>query len=666
MRLSRSLLPAVAAAGLLIGPGAVATTSAAAKQQTLQLARHGVGVFTPMTPANGEYATPEIDDALADAEVDDGPDAAVVAASAHLAVGDLAGRSHGLRGLLNRANPSHSAAGLRAGAMHSHHPHGPAPLVLPNVWPTPLSPFNHRFSGFDGLDHYDQRFADAGNQFSIEPPDMCVASGAGFVVQAVNDVVNVYDGNGNLIVPTSSLNQFFGYPSAINRTTLAYGPDITDPTCLFDQATQRFFLTVLTLDRVGTSGSLSGSNHLDIAVSQSADPTGAWNLYSLDATDAAAPNCPCLGDFPHTGADANGFYITTNEFPWSGGFNGAQIYAISKQGLVDGTASLAIHFTSLDYGTGDFVFAVMPATSPTPHEFDRSHGGTEWFMTALDAGSPFDNRIAAWAITNTSSLDATPALGLLSKIIDSQTYGDPLPSDQKAGSVPLVDAINAGLYDSPPPPHTVVEVEGQLDSSDSRMTTAVYTEGRLFGTNTTQLGVHGATRAGIAYFVVKPKVTGAGIFAKLERQGYIAAKNNNLIYSSIGLNKEGEGFITATLVGPDFFPSAAYVPFNRERGAGFVHIAAPGAGPQDGFTETHFFTDPGFRPRWGDYSATSSDGHNIFLATQYIAQTCTLDEYVADTSCGGTRSALANWGSFISKLKSDGHEHRHEFGRRHH
>ncbi len=655
MRVSRSLLPAVAAAGLLIGPGAVATTSAAAKQQTIQLTRHGVGVFTPMTPANGEYATPEIDDALAGEE--DGPDAA--APAAQVATAGLAGHTRSLRGFLNRAHPFRGASGFSA-SMHSHG--GPAPLVLPNVWPTPMSPFNRGFSGFNGLDHYDQRFADSGNQFSTEPPDMCVASGAGFVLQAVNDVVNVYDGDGNLLVPTSSLNQFFGYISAINRTTGAYGPEVTDPTCLFDQATQRFFLTVLTLDRVGTTGSLSGSNHLDIAVSQSADPTGAWNIYNVDATDAAAPNCPCLGDFPHTGADANGFYITTNEFPWAGGFNGAQIYAISKQQLVDGTATSGIHFTNLDYGTGDFVFAVMPATSPSPHEFDHSKGGTEWFMTALDAGSPFDNRIAAWAVTNTSSLDGTPALGLLSKIIDSQTYGDPLPSDQKAGNVPLVDAINAGLYGPP----AVTEVEGQLDSSDSRMTTAVYTEGRLFGTNTTQLGVHGVTRAGIAYFVVKPKVTGAGIFAKLERQGYVAAKNNNLIYSSIGLDKEGKGFITATLVGPDFFPSAAYVPFDKQRGAGFLHVAAPGAGPQDGFTETHFFTDPFFRPRWGDYSATSSDGRNVWLATQYIGQTCTLDEYVADTSCGGTRSSIANWGTFISKLKSRGHEHDREFGHQHH
>jgi hypothetical protein len=648
MRMSGSLLAAFAAA-LLFGPAAAAPSAAAAKQQTIQLVNRGTGVFAAEPPANGDFATPEIDDSLI--EVDDGPDAAAAVQPA--AAARVLGHMSGLRGIINRPRPS---AGLFAPLAALAPSHGSAPLSLPHVFGTPVTGFNRGFSGFNGLDHFNQRFADGGNQFSVEPPDMCVAAGGGFVLQAVNDVVNVYDSSGNLLVPTASLNKFFGYASAINRSTLAFGPDITDPTCSFDQATQRFFLTVLTLDRVGTTSALTLTNHVDIAVSQSADPTAAWNIFSFDTTDASAPNCPCLGDFPHQGADANGFYVTTNEFPWSGGFNGAQIYAISKQGLVNATASTVVQFTNLDYGTGDFVFAVMPATSPAG-EFDGRRGGTEWFMTALDAGSPFDNRVAAWGLTNTVSLNATPVLALDAAIVKTQTYGDPLPSDQKVGSVPLVDAINLGAFGAP----TVTEVEGQLDSSDSRITTAVYTEGRLFGTNTTQLSVGGSTRAGLAYFVLEPRASAAGVSAKLKRQGYVAVKNNNLTYSSIGLDKEGQGFITATLVGPDYFPSSVYVPFDGEAGHGLVHVAAAGAGPQDGFTETHFFTDPDFRPRWGDYSATSTDGHSIWLATEYIAQTCTIDQYLADTSCGHTRSSLANWGSFISKVRTFPHDHDPEF-----
>ena len=86
------------------------------------------------------------------------------------------------------------------------------------------------------------------------------------------------------------------------------------------------------------TGNLLSHSAVLLAVSQSADPTGGWNVYSLDTTNnTGTPDhqgCPCFGDQPLIGADANGFYITTNEFPIAGdGFNGAQVYAISKAAL---------------------------------------------------------------------------------------------------------------------------------------------------------------------------------------------------------------------------------------------------------------------------------------------------------------------------------------------
>src|SRR3954471_16261287 len=48
-------------------------------------------------------------------------------------------------------------------------------------------------SGFEGLNLYQQRYARGGNQFSVEPPDQGMCAGNGYVVEAVNDVLNVYD-----------------------------------------------------------------------------------------------------------------------------------------------------------------------------------------------------------------------------------------------------------------------------------------------------------------------------------------------------------------------------------------------------------------------------------------------------------------------------------------
>ncbi len=59
------------------------------------------------------------------------------------------------------------------------------------------------------------------------------------------------------------------------------------------------------------------------------------------------------------------------------------------------------------------------------------------------------------------------------------------------------------------------------------------------------------------------------------------------------------------------------------------------------------------RTRWGDYGAAVSDGNNIWIASEYIAQTCTLAQYLSGAigSCGGTRTSLANWGTHISNVR---------------
>ena len=49
---------------------------------------------------------------------------------------------------------------------------------------------------FQGLNLLDQRFANSGNQFSVEPPDQALCAGNGFIFEAVNDVARVYTASG--------------------------------------------------------------------------------------------------------------------------------------------------------------------------------------------------------------------------------------------------------------------------------------------------------------------------------------------------------------------------------------------------------------------------------------------------------------------------------------
>lgn len=87
-------------------------------------------------------------------------------------------------------------------------------------------------------------------------------------------------------------------------------------------------------------------------------------------------------------------------------------------------------------------------------------------------------------------------------------------------------------------------------------------------------------------------------------------------------------------------------------GVDAVHIAAAGAGPADGFSDYQLFGNPPgtTRPRWGDYGAAVPVGGNVWIASEYIGQSCTLSEYPATSfTCGNTRTALANWSTRISE-----------------
>jgi hypothetical protein len=155
--------------------------------------------------------------------------------------------------------------------------------------------------------------------------------------------------------------------------------------------------------------------------------------------------------------------------------------------------------------------------------------------------------------------------------------------------------------------------------------------------NTVVKTENGITHVGIAYFIVTPSFpTGGSLSATIANEGYISVNGENVLYPSIGVNSAGKGAVAFSLVGPDFFPSAAYAPIDVENGAGDVHVAAAGTGPDDGFSGYNFFTG-GNTGRWGDYSAAVADATGtIWLAHEFIPNT--------------PRTQLANWGTFVSHV----------------
>ncbi len=485
-------------------------------------------------------------------------------------------------------------------------------------------------SGFNGLSHFDSRTASAGNQFSLEPPDQGLCVGNGFVLETINDVLAVYHQNGTIVAGPTALNAFYGYAPAINRTTGVFGQFVTDPRCYFDADTQRFYHTVLTLDQDPTTGALTGNTHVDIAVSQTNDPTGAWTVFHLDTTNGDGtrtnhPGCPCLGDQPLIGFDATGMYITTNEFSVNGPeFNGAQVYATSKWKLAaaatgHGAPGVVVSFSGLPLAEGQ-AYSIQPADSVGGYA--SGHNGTEYFLSALQFGpAPLDNRIAIWSLTGTNSLSGLhPNVSLQSHVMASEVYGQPDPAEQRNGLLTLNTSLTV------------------LNSNDDRMNQVVFADGLLWsGVNTKVTTKDGSTRVGIAFFAVNPEFHNGSLGGHVQRQGYVAVNGENVLFPAIGVDQHGNGVMTFTLVGPDYYPSAAYLRLDEHSTDNTIHVIGDGVGPADGFTGDPAQGAPDNVERWGDYSAAVTDaGGHVWIATEYIPD--------------GPRTVLANWGTFVARV----------------
>ena len=277
-------------------------------------------------------------------------------------------------------------------------------------------------TGFNGLSHLDQRNAGTGiymnTQFSLEPPDQGLCVGNGFVVEPINLAFAVYNESGRRLTAVTALNQFYKRSPAIDPHHHAgLGDFLSDPKCYWDPVGHRFIQTILEMDAPGPFNGLPAfqRSHVLVAVSQTGNPTGAWNLYSIDTSDdglngtPAHTGCPCLPDQPLLGANRDGVFIDTNEFQNNPSFffNGGQIYALGRAALESGASSVV--FAHLDVGTVPTGDANLPFWgSIQPVEFGQP---AERHRTADDRrpGGPVSRTTRRW--TTGSPPGRSPARG---------------------------------------------------------------------------------------------------------------------------------------------------------------------------------------------------------------------------------------------------------------
>lgn len=151
----------------------------------------------------------------------------------------------------------------------------------------------------------EQNFIGASSSESgYTPPDPTGAAGPNHYVHSVNSIVKIFSKTGTLLVGPVALGTFLGI-----------GSNSGDPIVMYDQLADRWF--------VSEFGSLG--NSLAIGVSETGDPTGAYNVYQY--TFGSFP------DYPHYSVWHDAYYLTAN----IGTTN--KVYAVERDVMLAGGAS---------------------------------------------------------------------------------------------------------------------------------------------------------------------------------------------------------------------------------------------------------------------------------------------------------------------------------------
>jgi len=230
---------------------------------------------------------------------------------------------------------------------------------------------------FEGL-------ANSDNPFEVSPPDPNGEVGPNHYVEMVNLVFAVYSKAGQRLLgptPIGVLWNGFALPDCTDLSG--------DPVLLYDQLANRWLLSQFTT---------RGPTYYNcVAVSQTADPTGAYFRYAF----STGPNFP---DYPKYGAWPNAYFLSTREFAPDNSFAGDGAYALERKRMLRG-----------DPGARAVQFLLAPGSTPylpgdglLPADLDGTalppDGSPNYFVGTMDdgagRGAPFDGiNIFAFSVT---------------------------------------------------------------------------------------------------------------------------------------------------------------------------------------------------------------------------------------------------------------------------
>jgi hypothetical protein len=427
-------------------------------------------------------------------------------------------------------------------------------------------------------------------------PDMALGTSPNWVLQGTNRWFSVYNPLGTLQHGwPKTFQNFFGIPYPSGCTAV---PDSHDPRAFYDPNDQRFWAEVIN-NEVPHAKCTSTYSQVWIAVSQTNNPNGIWNVYSFDLM-LGSQN---FGDFSQFGYDQQAIYFSCDMFNQNDGlgtFEYEEVLSFNKAAMEAGQNVTPYGFTNL-------MSAGVEANGVQPVEVEAyKYMGPDagLFVSSFDYESGGGNCIqgcsglTVWAIAN----PGTPSATLSSLQVSSSSYAQ-APNADETGCSGCLESADPGISGTP------VWRNGQITFS---LETAVNNGSQLV--------------AGIFWGQINVTLNSSGTLtgANVSLSGYYSfSGDTSLLTSTVMPDNNGNLVMVFTASSNSIYPGAYYAvkPVNDS------YFPDGGLPLMQGQATTPI-------PRWGDYSAVSTIG--VGAASAWIA--------------GEYEAADQSWSTYIGKV----------------
>jgi hypothetical protein len=466
---------------------------------------------------------------------------------------------------------------------------------------------------------------------------MALGASSQFVLQGVNTQWEVLDSAGN-VQPgwPASAQTFFGVPNvtAADGTPcdVAHNsqPFLSDPRALYDPSGGRFWAAMLQAENsLGIAPDCTFKSVYYVAVSQTSDPNGNWNVYEFDMSMGRNFGA----DYTQLGINGQAVYFSANMFSNTDNGFYAELFEANKAKMeagkgsftADGFFNLRANGPGITAATGPFLAdTVNPSIN-----LDASAGNTETFVNTLDGPDPVTGHFCGF--TGLGFSDSCSGIAVWKMT-------DPIAHD-KGGVAPTLTATYEATK-----PFLVSPAANEpscnqcVDALDLRFTgTPVVRNGVLYGTWDTAIGDGSHALPGIEWAQVNLSNLGNGDAAQTDYYNFSGTAAAT--FGTVMPDAQGNVVMLYEHMSHTVFPETRYI----VKSSGQSNFDGPGvllkAGEQS-YRPTLCGTAALPVCRWGDFEAASADlaGH-IWFAGEYA-------------NLVTTNNHGRNWGTWIGAISA--------------